>query len=302
MSWDVPRPRDGCVRIVTWNVWWRYGERWEARQEAIAATLATWRPDVVTLQESFSPVADDERGRPLNRPPDAAATDDQPARLAAAVDLPHVRYAARLVKDGGLGFGNAILSRWPVGRVETRELPDGGVEPEQRLVLAARLDRPGGALCVATTHLNYRLEHSAVRQAQARTVAGLLADWDVHGLPPVVTGDLNAESDSDELRLLTGRAAAHRGIALLDGWHVAGDDESRAGSATWWRRNALAEPSGDGDRRIDYVLVGYPNADGRGRVEAAHRVGAVPVEVDGTLVWASDHLGVAVDVRVDAPS
>ena len=40
------------MRIVSWNLWWRYGP-WKPRQEAIAATLAEARPDLCGLQEPY---------------------------------------------------------------------------------------------------------------------------------------------------------------------------------------------------------------------------------------------------------
>ena len=39
-----------AMRILSWNLWWRYGP-WEQRREAIAATLAEIGPDVCGLQE-----------------------------------------------------------------------------------------------------------------------------------------------------------------------------------------------------------------------------------------------------------
>ena len=38
------------MRILSWNLWWRYGP-WEQRRQAIAATLAEVSPDVCGLQE-----------------------------------------------------------------------------------------------------------------------------------------------------------------------------------------------------------------------------------------------------------
>ena len=41
------------MRIVTWNVWGRYG-RWRERQAGIEETLAAAAPDVVCRAESWS--------------------------------------------------------------------------------------------------------------------------------------------------------------------------------------------------------------------------------------------------------
>ncbi|MGY1705960.1 endonuclease/exonuclease/phosphatase family protein [Geodermatophilus sp. SYSU D00697] len=29
----------GPVRVATWNVWWRFGDRWRERQDALLRTL-----------------------------------------------------------------------------------------------------------------------------------------------------------------------------------------------------------------------------------------------------------------------
>ncbi|MDX2860114.1 endonuclease/exonuclease/phosphatase family protein, partial [Streptomyces scabiei] len=38
------------MRVVTWNLWWRFGP-WQERQKAILAVLRELRPDAVGLQE-----------------------------------------------------------------------------------------------------------------------------------------------------------------------------------------------------------------------------------------------------------
>ena len=38
------------ARIVTWNLWWRFGP-WEERMAAIGAVLRHARPDICVLQE-----------------------------------------------------------------------------------------------------------------------------------------------------------------------------------------------------------------------------------------------------------
>jgi endonuclease/exonuclease/phosphatase family metal-dependent hydrolase len=41
----------GRVRVMTWNIWWRFGPRWRGRQPALLETLRQVDPDVVALQE-----------------------------------------------------------------------------------------------------------------------------------------------------------------------------------------------------------------------------------------------------------
>jgi endonuclease/exonuclease/phosphatase family metal-dependent hydrolase len=45
---------DSMVRAMTWNIWRRFGPRWQDRQPGIRATLEKVRPDVVALQEVWA--------------------------------------------------------------------------------------------------------------------------------------------------------------------------------------------------------------------------------------------------------
>jgi len=44
---------ESAVRVVTWNVWGRYGPGWETRQAALEDTLAEVEPDLVCLVEAW---------------------------------------------------------------------------------------------------------------------------------------------------------------------------------------------------------------------------------------------------------
>jgi endonuclease/exonuclease/phosphatase family metal-dependent hydrolase len=261
------------MRILSWNLWWRYGP-WERRREAIAATLAEIGPDVCGLQEVWS-----------------AAGENQAAGLAERLGMHWCWTAASWERDG-LTLGNAILSRWPIAAQAQAELPAGGPAEEGRLAVHARIDTPGGALPMFTTHLTYGLGRSQVRVAQARVlgefVAGQAADT---AYPPVVTGDLNAEPGSDELRLLSGllTAPAVPGLVLIDAWRYADPGDP---GFTWHHRNGYQADSLIPDSRIDYVLVGLPRR-GRGKVRSAALAGAEPV----AGVWPSDHFAVVAEIQ-----
>ena len=45
---------DHHLRVMTWNVWWRFGPRWQDRQPGLLATIERFAPDVVALQEVWS--------------------------------------------------------------------------------------------------------------------------------------------------------------------------------------------------------------------------------------------------------
>ena len=290
-STPLPHPTaDGTLRVLTWNVWWRYGN-WRRRREALLRVLAEHRPDVCGLQEVWA-------GR------DEGLADWLAERLGmSAVFSPSPapqRWQRRLAAvrpeepAGDLAFGNAVLSRWPVLDSDVTALPDSP-RPEGRTALHVLLDVPGGPLPFTTTHLNSSPAESAVRVAQVRALVPAVARHarSVPGaLPPVLTGDFNAEATSDEMRLVSGYETAPvvEGFVLVDAWRYADDG---AEGRTWDRRNPHVAGVRQPSARIDYVLVGLPEFTGRGSVLAVRRVGDSPV--DG--VWPSDHAAVLVDLQ-----
>jgi endonuclease/exonuclease/phosphatase family metal-dependent hydrolase len=261
------------MRVLSWNLWWRYGP-WERRREAIAATLAEIGPDVCGLQEVWG-----------------ASGENQAAELAERLGM-HWRWTAASRERDGLTLGNAILSRWPIAAQTQAELPAGGPAEEGRIAVHARIDTPGGELPMFTTHLTYGLGRSQVRVAQVRALAAFVAGHAAdHAYPPVVTGDLNAEPGSDELRLLGGLVTdpAAPGLVLIDAWRYADPGDP---GFTWDRRNGYQASTVLPDSRIDYILVG-PHRHGRGRVQSVKLGGTAPV--DG--VWPSDHFAVVAELE-----
>jgi len=262
------------VRVISWNLWWRFGP-WAERQPAIAATLAAETPDVVCLQEVWG-----ERGGA-----------DQAHTLGAALGLHVARSDGPWWED--VAFGNAVLSRWPIREIDTIRLPRPDGEPGHRSAVAAVIDHPAGSLVAVSTHLDHRFDASGARLAQVaalcRFVEGLRARVDPVW-PVVVGGDLNAVPDSDEVRVLTGRSAPPvAGLVFTDAWEVAGDgpgwtwrdDNPYLGDAAWPRR------------RLDYVLVSWPRTKPIGQPQRAWLAGLDAV--DG--VHPSDHAAVVVDLR-----
>lgn len=266
------------VRIATWNLWGRYGP-WEARLPAIIENLRAINADILALQEVWE---DDTRS--------------QAREIAAALGYDEPVYAANLERDG-VRSGNAVLSRWPIERSSVRVLPRRGAngavdeEHEERLCVFAEVDGPRGMIQMFCAHLSWSDDHSAIRQEQTRDIAHFIREMRPRRFPAVLCGDLNAEHSSDELRLLTGRAAAPLPrVILRDAWEAARNTEP---GYTWSNDNPFAAASLDLDRRIDHVMVGQPKLGGAGHVVAAHIAGDVPI--DG--MWASDHLAVVAELR-----
>ncbi len=261
------------LRVMTWNLWWRFGP-WEERLPAIAATLAALDADVIALQEVWD---DGER--------------NQAAELAEGLGYQHV-YASRLDLDG-VQMGNAVLSRWPIAGHEMRPLPAPPDKEELRTVVRADIDGPRGALQVFSTHLNWRFDQSQVRQDQVDTIARFVHDSPMRTYPPVLCGDFNAVPDSDEIRMITGRMQVPVDkLVFNDSWEAATERADGPGF-TWSNDNVFAKEDLEPSRRIDYVFAGWPKSQGAGHILSSEVVCTEPV--DGCQ--PSDHYGVLAELR-----
>jgi endonuclease/exonuclease/phosphatase family metal-dependent hydrolase len=269
-----------AIRVATWNLWWRFG-RWRERATAIRHVLREAHPDVCGLQEVW---------------------EDGPRNLAAElagelgmhftwVPSPQPeKWRARLPGCAAVP-GNAILARWPIRSAFDVSLPPGSSGDGSRTALFATVESPDGRIPVVTTQLTSAPWDSATRCAQVRALVDVIARLEREQYPVVLIGDMNAEPDSDEMRLLCGHktAPAREGFVLLDAWRYA---PTGSNPWTWDRANphvlATTEPSS----RIDYVLVGPPHEQRRGHVRSIGRIGTAPVRG----VWPSDHAGLLAEL------
>src|SRR3954468_15561795 len=98
---------------MTWNVWWRFGPRWQDRQAGLLQTIRDVDPDVVALQESW-----------------ATASSTQAGEFAEALGLHHAFAAQSLPPlpdvpehpdQAEVDLGVGLLSRWPI--TATRPVP-----------------------------------------------------------------------------------------------------------------------------------------------------------------------------------
>ncbi|MGQ0743477.1 MAG: endonuclease/exonuclease/phosphatase family protein [Acidimicrobiales bacterium] len=275
--------RTTTARFVTWNLWLRF-QNWEQRRKAIATTLERLGPDVVLLQEVW-------------RVEDANLAQE----LGGILGMDHVYTHCSTNRGAGVyaagpdgsavDVGNAILSRWPIVDSDESALPGPvDVDSWRRCVSMAEIAGPRGHLRVFNTHLSHGYEDSALRQDQVRHIAGFIAERRHRAFPPVLAGDFNADPACDEVRMLTGRTSVPvPGLMLHDAWDMAGSGPGH----TWSNENPLAVDSLAPARRIDYLLVGTPQGEGRGHPVMA-QLGGVD-QVDG--VQPSDHYAVVVDLR-----
>jgi endonuclease/exonuclease/phosphatase family metal-dependent hydrolase len=267
------------IRVATWNLWWRFGP-WRERAAAIRAVLLEARPDICGLQEVWADEGVNFAGE-----------------LAAELGMgwawspsPFPERWQQRAKEPAGEIGNAVLSRWPIAETVELRLAPGDSGDSARTVLLAVVDAPDGRIPFATTQLTSAPWDSASRSVQVRDLVDLLAAHDGHDYPVVLTGDLNAEPDSDEVRLLEGHRTppAQPGFVLVDAWRYAKID---AIPWTWDRSNPYVAATMEPSARIDYVFVGLPRG-GRGRVVSVRRLGHKPVQD----LWPSDHAGLLVEL------
>ena len=283
MSFDPYAPYgplvESTIRVVTWNVWGRYGPDPEARQAALEQALEQTKPDLICLVEAW------RQGK-----------QTQPARIAARLGLAHHTFAGDWAQDdwvSGIGFA----SRWPMTEPRRRPLraEDGSGSGEAVHVTVAA---ERGPIQLFAVLLDYPLDASGLRQHQVRQLVRFIAETAAQTAETasrrdlvVVCGDFNAGPDSDEIRMLTGRSApAAPGMVFYDAWEIAGDDSP---GFTWSNRNPLAAVGLYPDRRFDYIFTAWPR---RGGVGHPVRCSLLGVRVPGDQ-QISDHYGLTADLR-----
>jgi len=279
----APTPATPPLRVLTLNLWHDQGP-WPARAALVRRWIERLAPDVIGFQEVLCGPGVDLV---------ADVLDGLPYQVAFAAAQPHWHQRQ-------LAFGNAVASRFSIVDQAQLALPhlddpshDDG---ERRVVLSVTLDTPVGPLSVSCTHLQWKLHHGHVRERQIVALCDFVrARRPGFELPPILVGDFNAEPDSAEMRYATGlQSLGGRSVLFYDAWRVAGERRGPDDAGvTWSNRNPYARAAHEPDRRIDYVLVGYPTPAGVGRIESCR---VVCDEPEGG-VWPSDHFGVLATLR-----
>jgi endonuclease/exonuclease/phosphatase family metal-dependent hydrolase len=263
------------VRVVTLNIWNQSGP-WVQRLSAIRAGLTELAPDIVGLQEVLRP--------------SGGEAPDQSRQIAEGLGY-HVAYGAAF-ETGGIAFGNAALSKFPIRRSEVFPLPKMDAD-ESRCLLFTELETPVGPIPFFVTHLNWRFHEGHVRETQVKAIAEhVKALAPIHEFPPIIVGDFNATPEADEIRFMKGLCSlAGKSVYFADTFGIVG----RGDGTTFSRHNPFASDLREPDRRIDYIFVRGPDARGRGEPLDAHVCFDRPIGG----VYPSDHFGVSATIRVE---
>jgi endonuclease/exonuclease/phosphatase family metal-dependent hydrolase len=210
------------MRFMTWNVWGRFGDHWQRRQRAIAATVRAQRPEFVALQEAW--LIDGQ---------------NQADVLAAELGMSSAFAASRMPRDPhpDVRLGLGILSRFPFLAVEKHRLSADTVALRAEVRFGTR------ALHFITSCLDWEEDHHRERLAQAAALAELVSGLKSDGDAVVVAADLNSPPDRPEIQEL---------LAVLDDcWQPA----CGAGVTYSSRNRYLGHGEWLEDHRIDYVLA-----------------------------------------------
>lgn len=260
-----------ALHVMSWNVRRRLrllspraADRWENRAPRVRELLRTERPTLLGTQEAL---ADQAEFLQESLGPGYRALGRGRGAGGRGEGCPVLYDAARLEL---LDWDQAALSHTPT---RPGSASWGNVIP-RILVSATFRDRETSTRFLAlNTHLDHLSGRSRLRSAQA--VREVIA---THGLPAVVTGDLNAGASSAPLRELLADGM------LADSWAAAQNHDSLQWD-TFSNYRAPRQRRG----RIDWILT-TPAI-------RVHRAAINPRQYHGG--WASDHLPVQTVLTIE---
>lgn len=175
------------IRVLSYNIHHGVNNKGILDIQGIATVILATNPDLVALQEVDSATARVEKA-------------DQLKALAEATGM-YVYFGKAMGLEGG-GYGNGILSRYPIEKGYNIELPSTGAggEPRTAAVVAVQLPGDSNRLHFASAHLDH-LEPPADRLVQCGI---LIKHFGQHTTPVILAGDMNALPASKEITLLKG--------------------------------------------------------------------------------------------------
>jgi endonuclease/exonuclease/phosphatase family metal-dependent hydrolase len=170
------------IKIMSYNL--RFGEL--ASLEKLAAYIKEKDPDMVALQEvdvkTFRKKVPQQNGK------------DFITELGYRTGM--LTAYARTIDHARGYYGIGILSKYPISRTEKVLLPMPDGAKEQRALLIAEVELPGGnQLTFACTHLDHST--STVRQTQVKTINSKLRH---NAYPLIIAGDFNAKPNTPEIQ------------------------------------------------------------------------------------------------------
>ncbi len=247
----------------------------------VADALEAENVDIVGLQESsissYGGNVAEELARRLGfefvyqraNPNIEDATDEENDTLASAIDFEE---------------GEAVISRFPIRDSEGLQLPRVS-SADNRVALRGTVVTPWGDIDIYSTHLTNQDEPEA-KAGQAQAIADWIAERSSE-LPALLMGDFNAREGSETINLLSG--------GFVDVYRAV--DPDGPGYTCCQDDVSVAEPDAN-LKRIDYMFM-VPGTSFAGDVVDARVFLNAPFELaDGGALWATDHYGLIVELRL----
>ncbi len=180
------------LKVMTYNIY--HGEEnynlGHSNIQRIADIINEYKPDFVALQEVDS-MTNRTAGFNNGVPKDLV---QELGRLTGMHG-----YFAKAIDYSNGGYGEGILSRWPVeAKTDALPIPEGG---EGRALLSIVHTLPDGRQIIfAGTHLCHQFETNRIAQVAAINAA--LAGTDI---PVIMGGDFNFRPDTEPYRLIAAK-------------------------------------------------------------------------------------------------
>jgi len=238
------------IRVMTYNIHHGKGTDDKIDMERIAKVINDWSPDLVALQE-----VDDNTTRSGNI--------NEVDTLAILTQMYSVFGKNIDIFDGG--YGNAILSKYPIIRSENRRLPRVN-NGEQRGLLAVWLDLPNNDkdFVFISTHFDHR-KNPKERKESTENIKNWIARGDF-GDEFILAGDFNDIPSSDVILVFN---------SICDGSNQSSKYKTY--------------PSDSPSRQIDYI---FACKKGRYSIESFHVINEPII---------SDHLPLISDIIFSKP-
>jgi len=166
------------IRMMSWNLHHGVGEDGKLDLERIAARIREQKPDLVVLQE-----VDNKCRR--------SASVDQAAELAKLTGLTGA-FGKAMDHDGG-EYGQAILSKHPLGETTVHRLPGDG---EPRIAFEAVVNFKSQPLRLVSVHLDHQQDARRLKQAET-----LVKELAASKEPLILAGDFNDVPDSPVMKV-----------------------------------------------------------------------------------------------------
>lgn len=170
-----------ALKVMTYNIHHGQDEQDRDMLMEMADFVKAMSPDIVALQEVDSVCK-------------RSGNIDQAKFLAEKSGM-HYAFVRHFAFDGG-AYGQALLSKYPISEIENKRLPIS--TGASTALLAAKIDLPKEEkVLVFVAHLDYRSTDSRLSQVH---IINELAKQSSH--PVILAGDLNAEPNDQEIRVL----------------------------------------------------------------------------------------------------